>query len=140
LDTKALRDAKQDIVFEYTYPRLDGEVSKKMNHLLKSPFCIHPKTGTVCVPIDVRTVEDFDPLGQPTVMKLLSEIDEWHEENGTQGDSTQGDSTQGKKIHDWEKTSLKPYVDYFDAFVTAMLKDEPAPVKREKTDADAMEF
>jgi DNA primase small subunit len=134
LDPKALLNAKQDIIFEYTYPRLDGEVTKKMNHLLKSPFCIHPKTGTVCVPIDVRTVEEFDPLGQPTVMGLLSEIDKWHEEN-PQGDT----SSEGRKIPDWEKTSLKPYVEYFKAFVAGLLKDEKV-VKRERTDGDTMEF
>lgn len=33
-----------------------------MNHLLKAPFCVHPKTGRLCVPIDPERAEDFDPL------------------------------------------------------------------------------
>lgn len=127
--SKDLLEAKQDIVLEYTYPRLDAEVSKKLNHLLKSPFVIHPGTGRVCVPIDTRKVEEFDPLSVPTVTQLLSEIDEWDGEEGE------------KKIADWEKTSLKPYVDFFRVFIAGLLKEgKESGIKREREEADPMEF
>lgn len=137
LDAKALLEAKQDIVLEYTYPRLDIEVSKKLNHLLKSPFVVHPGTGRVCVPIDTRQLEEFDPLGVPTVTELLGEIDQWKSpEVKIEG--------EGKSIQDWEKTSLKPYVEYFRSFVVVLMRDEKdVKVKRERDETagvDSMEF
>ncbi|OTB01973.1 hypothetical protein M426DRAFT_323058 [Hypoxylon sp. CI-4A] len=131
LDTKLLLEAKQDVVLEYTYPRLDIEVSKKLNHLLKSPFVVHPGTGRVCVPIDTKKLDEFDPLGVPTAQGLLEEIDSWKAE----------DDGEGKNLQDWEKTGLKPYVEYFRSFVLALMKDERNPkVKREREESEAMEF
>lgn len=135
LDARALLEAKQDIVLEYTYPRLDIEVSKKLNHLLKSPFVVHPGTGRVCVPIDTRELEEFDPLAVPTVQELLGEIDSW-KDDGSAG--SQDDKSKG--ISDWEKTSLKPYVEYFRSFVNGIMKEEGGVrVKRERVE-DSMEF
>ncbi|OCK79389.1 eukaryotic and archaeal DNA primase small subunit [Lepidopterella palustris CBS 459.81] len=144
LDPKSLKEMKQDIVLEYTYPRLDAEVSKKLNHLLKSPFCVHPGTGRVCVPIDTRKVEEFDPLGVPTVTQLLGEIDTWDREHRQNEEvvveEEDGVSSSQKQVSDWEKTSLKPYVDLFRGFVNRLLKDEKG-VKREREEGgNAMEF
>jgi DNA primase small subunit len=135
LDTKALLEAKKDIILEYTYPRLDVEVSKKQIHLLKSPFVIHPKTGRVCVPIDPKKLEKFDPLAVPTVTELLEEIDAWDAKGGKE-EVVDGEV---KNLQDYEKTSLKPYVEYFKAHCAALLRDDRG-VKREREDGDAMEF
>ncbi|KAH8590800.1 hypothetical protein B0O99DRAFT_691115 [Bisporella sp. PMI_857] len=132
LDAKALLEAKQDIVLEYTYPRLDIEVSKKLNHLLKSPFVVHPGTGRVCVPIDTKRLEDFDPLGVPTVIELLADIDAWT--------APEDDQKPGKSIQDWEKTSLKPYVEYFRSFVLALMRDEAGVKVKREQENDTMEF
>lgn len=65
----------EDIILSYTYPRLDAEVSKHRNHLLKAPFCVHPKTGRVCVPVDPERIDEFKPERVPTVGQLLRELD-----------------------------------------------------------------
>ena len=61
----------EEIKLQYCYPRLDVNVTKGLNHLLKSPFCVHPKTGRVCIPINVEAVDAFNPELVPTVRYVL---------------------------------------------------------------------
>ncbi|KAG8711876.1 hypothetical protein FRC09_020374 [Ceratobasidium sp. 395] len=69
-----LKAAVEDVILQYSYPRIDTEVSKHRNHLLKAPFCVHPGTGRVCVPVDPARVNDFDPETVPSVGQLLQEL------------------------------------------------------------------
>ncbi|KAJ0576284.1 putative DNA primase, small subunit [Helianthus annuus] len=107
--TPGLRRCVEEIVFSYTYPRIDMEVSKHMNHLLKSPFCVHPKTGRVCVPINPNLCDEFDPTNVPTLSKLLREI------------NTGGLQAEGEKV--WDRTSMGKPIRYFkDSFLQPLLK------------------
>ncbi|XP_020108533.1 DNA primase small subunit [Ananas comosus] len=106
---QGLRRCVEEIVFSYTYPRLDMEVSKHMNHLLKAPFCVHPKTGRVCVPIDPNNCEDFDPTTVPTLSHLLEEINEG--------------SMMMESNNEWERSSLGKSIEFFrSSFLQPLLK------------------
>ncbi|XP_024021635.1 DNA primase small subunit [Morus notabilis] len=106
---QGLRRGIEEIVFSYTYPRLDMEVSKHMNHLLKAPFCVHPKTGHVCVPIDPKKCEEFDPTTVPTLSKLLQELNM--------------EGAKSEVENDWDKTSLGKSIRFFrTSFLQPLLK------------------
>lgn len=72
------------------YPRLDENVTRQSNHLLKAPFCAHPKTGKICVPFD--PTEPFDPFSVPGVDAVAADGGE----------------------------CLKPYCEYMAAFTEAL--------------------
>jgi len=98
---------RTQLVLTHCYPRLDANVSKAQNHLLKSPFCVHPKTGRVCVPIDPQSAEDFDPFSVPTVRTLCEQVDIYDRKHGATSSSGVSD------VQDFEKTDLKSSIDCF---------------------------
>ncbi len=94
-------------------------MSKHRNHLLKAPFCVHPKTGRVCVPVDPRTIDRFDPARVPTVGQLLRELDK-----AAPPPAAPAEGASVVEHHaDWERTSLKPYVDMLDKHVLGLLEE-----------------
>lgn len=184
LDTRLLMEAKQDVLLEYAYPRLDVAVSKHRNHLLKSPFVVHPGTGRVCVPITADAsadtiknesngggagagaggVDAFNPLAVPTVTQLLAELDAFQSANtstdpeiaATANNNNNNNDDSGafiedgrtmRRLADFEKTSLRPYIQTFERFVKGVVREEQQKVgggvKRERDegeDENAMEF
>jgi len=117
-----------ETVFRYTYPRLDINVSKMQNHLLKSPFCVHPKTGRVCVPMEVAKIDSFDPFSVPTLPQLMRELDNYQREHGADDSATE---------HDWQKTSLKgPFEHFRKQFLTPM-SNELRRERREEAEQKA---
>ena len=127
-----LRKCLDEIVFAYSYPRLDIEVSKHRNHLLKAPFCIHPKTGRVCVPIDPERVDEFDPMDVPTLAQLLNELEENTVKNGGSAGSADG------KLEDWKRTSMADAVNTFErTFLNGMLEECKEQLKAKAREAKA---
>ncbi|KAJ2313303.1 p48 polypeptide of DNA primase [Coemansia sp. RSA 2705] len=108
-----LANFERDMMLQLTYPRLDENVTTHLNHLLKSPFCIHPKTGRVCTPIAHDKFDSFDPFQVPTLGQLLRELND----------------------HAPDATSLAEYTATFSEFVAAL----PAPPQDAKS-SQSLEF
>jgi DNA primase small subunit len=108
-----MKRAISGIIYTYTYPRLDINVSTHVNHLLKSPFVVHPKTGRVCVPIDPAHCAEFDPASVPRAADLLSQIDSYS------GTAPAGTSA----ISDLDKTQLRDYWSIFSTFLGNLEKE-----------------
>lgn len=92
------------------------------------------------MPIDLSRLDEFDPMGVPTVQELLAEIDAW--ENGKGGIKEEEGEAGEEKLQDWQKTSLRPYVEVFRSHVNAVLRDEGAERKRgrQQEGGEGMEF
>eukprot|EP00921_Rhytidocystis_pertsovi_P000348 GHVQ01000676.1.p1 GENE.GHVQ01000676.1~~GHVQ01000676.1.p1 ORF type:complete len:593 (-),score=84.78 GHVQ01000676.1:314-2092(-) len=104
----------KEIVFSYSYPRLDINVSKDIGHLLKSPFCVHQKTGRICVPIDPAEAQQFNPALVPTLSLLRKQYD---------SSVSLNDSKVSIEEHVY-KTSLGKYVRFFAETFLGQLEKE----------------
>lgn len=120
----------------YWLQLIDANVSKTQNHLLKSPFCIHPKTGRVCVPIDPSKADEFDPFDVPTVRTLCAEIDAFDREALSEKMVTDGDNADdlAGRVRDMDKTALKDALEVFHKVFMSELLSTTRKLVRDKAD------
>jgi len=133
---KQRKPAVEEIVLGYLYPRLDVHVTEQRNHLLKSPWVVHPKTGRVCVPFDPEKVADFNPETVPTVQDLATEFNAYAAEN-------QGLPDKELVNTFFSSCCLKEHVQVFDAYLKGLHKANTAELvahAREVRAAPSMEF
>ncbi|KAL3128505.1 putative DNA primase eukaryotic-type small subunit [Cryptosporidium hominis] len=103
----------KEIVFAYSYPRLDINVSKDLGHLLKAPFCIHHSTGRLCIPIDTSQNFNFNPKTVPTLTSIRNDYDN----NICQKDIKSNTTTYTIP------SSISKYIQFMDNFVDNLIQD-----------------
>lgn len=105
----------EEIMLQYAYPRLDINVTRGLNHLLKSPFCVHPKTGKVCIPFNPRAAEKFNPTIVPTISQLIEEVSEFD----AKAKEMSAEDTK-HRMKDYKKTSMLKGIVVFDEFLSKL--------------------
>ncbi|XP_028164265.1 DNA primase small subunit [Ostrinia furnacalis] len=109
---RKLKYLVEEIKIQYCYPRLDVNVTKGFNHLLKSPFSIHPKTGKVSIVFKPNNARKMNLDEVPTIHSLLD------------------DSTEESATH---QNNMKASVKNFQEVVFSLEKSE---AMRRKIDAN----
>lgn len=59
------------LLFTFTFPRLDANVTTILNHLLKTPFSFHPKSGLLSVPIPKERRDQLPRTWVPSLTDLV---------------------------------------------------------------------
>lgn len=82
-NVRKMRYLVEEIKIQYSYPRLDVNVTKGFNHLLKSPFSIHPKTGKVSVVFKPNNAKNMKLDEIPSIYSLLDDSSPDHVQHET---------------------------------------------------------
>lgn len=116
--SRRLRNIVEEIQLVTMYPRLDINVTKGFNHLLKAPFSIHPSSGKVSIPFNPNHVAKLDPNTVPTITYLMHEINAFDEKRILLDNTTNNNNDDEKsRIKDYKKTSMFKAVLVFEEFI-----------------------
>lgn len=66
------RKVNIDELYKLFFIKLDKNVTKDMNHLLKMPFSVHPSTFLISIPIDPDKIEKYCLQNIPSLNDILN--------------------------------------------------------------------
>ena len=89
------------------------------------------------MPVNPSLVDEFDPETVPTVGDLLNELNQNpadpNDDRRMEGEHVVGGDLQ-RLTAEYERTSLKPYVEMFEKHVAAVLRDARGAKRGERLD------
>ena len=81
------------------------------------------------MPIAADKCDEFDPLTSPTITDLLNELAEYARKSC---DKMQVEGA--KPLHDWQKTSLEPYVNMLKDYVKGLDEETRAALANKRAE------
>ncbi|WUR04043.1 DNA primase small subunit PRIM1 [Vairimorpha necatrix] len=60
LDDRKIFSKHIKILYDKMFLKIDQEVTKSLIHLIKMPFCVHPATTLLSLPIDPNSLDNFE--------------------------------------------------------------------------------
>lgn len=126
-----LRHLPAVVIFHFSYPRLDIQVSMQWSHLLKAPMTVHPSTGMVCVPISAEPLTartGFNPTTCPRLHEVQQEIDHYVEKAGLETEQA------------LRRSSLAPSLHILEQFVADLAKDRRRQRLNDTNNANTFSF
>lgn len=61
-----------DELYKMLFIKLDKNVTRDMNHLLKMPFSVHPSTHLISIPLDPNRIDDYCLKNIPSLNDVLN--------------------------------------------------------------------
>ena len=103
-------------MFAMMFPRLDRDVTTRMDHCIKAPFVVHPATKRCCIPIP--DIDTWKPNMAPRISELVRQPPNPKDKSSSGRFGGGGDDDWLERREAEKRTAvLTPYVNHVNAML-----------------------